>query len=174
VLRSHWNYIINPCGTSKARMCCDESKRATSELRFAQTCASCIDQLCIQLHLALSAAMDFVVMDTDCTNSHANSPSPTHRAYIRIDDACVDWYRSRRGKEVDRSLVLPVLKALQGHLEAGAVWESISTRSLTISISCTPHTRAKYLLRCDRRSSFYADKSTTSLSLAPTLMWRKA
>jgi hypothetical protein len=43
VLRSHWNYIIKPCGTRKARTCCDGSKRAAPELRFAQTYASCID-----------------------------------------------------------------------------------------------------------------------------------
>jgi hypothetical protein len=38
---------------------------------------------------------------------------------IRINAAYADWYRSRHGKEVDRSLVLLVLKALQGHPEAG-------------------------------------------------------
>jgi hypothetical protein len=43
VLRSHWNYTITPCGTRKVRMCCDGSKGAAPELRFAQTYASCID-----------------------------------------------------------------------------------------------------------------------------------
>jgi hypothetical protein len=28
VLRSHWNYLIKPCGTRKVRTCCDGSKRA--------------------------------------------------------------------------------------------------------------------------------------------------
>jgi hypothetical protein len=36
VLRSHWNYIIKPCGTPKARMCCDGSKRTAPKLRFAK------------------------------------------------------------------------------------------------------------------------------------------
>jgi hypothetical protein len=35
VLRSHWNYLIKPRGTRKARMCCEGSKRAAPELRFA-------------------------------------------------------------------------------------------------------------------------------------------
>jgi hypothetical protein len=53
VLRSHWNYIIKPvCGNRKARMCCDGSKRAAPELRFAQTYASCIDQPCMRLFYA--------------------------------------------------------------------------------------------------------------------------
>jgi hypothetical protein len=57
VLRSQWNYIIKPCGTRNARMYCDGSKRAAPELRFAQTYASCIDQPCMRLFSALSAAM---------------------------------------------------------------------------------------------------------------------
>jgi hypothetical protein len=53
VLRSHWIYNIKPvCGTIKARMCCDGSKRAAPELRFAQTYASCIDQPCMRLFYA--------------------------------------------------------------------------------------------------------------------------
>jgi hypothetical protein len=123
---------MKPYGTRKARMCCDGSKRAAPELRFAQTYASCIDQPCMRLFFALSAAMGFVVMGADCTNPYTNSPSPTQATYVRIDEAYADWYRSRHGKEVDRSLVLPVLKVLQGHPEAGALWKSTSTRFSTI------------------------------------------
>jgi hypothetical protein len=47
--------------------------------------------------------MTFVVMAADCTNAYVN------------------WYRSRYRNEVDRSLVLPVLKALLGHLEVGVL-----------------------------------------------------
>jgi hypothetical protein len=35
VLRSHWNYSIKPCGTRKARMCCDGSERTAPELDIA-------------------------------------------------------------------------------------------------------------------------------------------
>jgi hypothetical protein len=50
-------------------------------------------------------------------------PTPRRQpTCVRADDAYVGWYRSRHGKEVDRSLVLPVLKVLQGHSEAGAMW----------------------------------------------------
>jgi hypothetical protein len=54
------------------------------ELRFAQTYASCIDQPCMGLFFALSAAMGFVVMGADCTNAYVNSPSPTQQK-IRSD-----------------------------------------------------------------------------------------
>jgi hypothetical protein len=71
------------------------------------------------LFFALFAAMDFVVTSANCTNAYANSPSPTQATYVRN----ADWYCYRHGKEVDRSSVLPVLKTLQGHSEAGALWE---------------------------------------------------
>jgi hypothetical protein len=84
------NYIITPCGTRKARMRCDGSKRAAPDLRFAQTHASCIEQLCMHLLFALSAAMGFVVLGVDCTNTYANFLSPSQPTYVRIDDAYVD------------------------------------------------------------------------------------
>jgi hypothetical protein len=65
----------------------------------------------------------YVVMGADYTNARANSPSPTQPTYVQIDDTYADWYRSHNGKEVDHLLVLPVLKALQGHPEAGALRE---------------------------------------------------
>jgi hypothetical protein len=63
---------LSSCG-GKVRMCCDGSKRAASELRFAQTYVSCIDQPCMRLFFVLSAAMGFVVMGADCTSAYTNS-----------------------------------------------------------------------------------------------------
>jgi hypothetical protein len=100
VLRSHRNHIIKPCGTRKARMCSDGSKRAAPERCFAQTYALCIDQPCMRLFFALSATMGFVVMGVDCTNAYANSPSPAQAAYVRIDDAYTNWYRSRLARKL--------------------------------------------------------------------------
>jgi hypothetical protein len=70
-------------------MCCAGSKRAATELRSAQAYASCIDQPCMRLFFALSAAMDFVVMGADWTNAYryANSPSPAQATHVWIDDA---------------------------------------------------------------------------------------
>jgi hypothetical protein len=126
-------------------MCCDGSKRAAPKLRFSQTYASFIDQPCIRLFFALSAAMDFVVMGAYCTNAYANYSSPPQATYVRIDDAYADWYCSRHRKEVDRSLVLPVLKALQGYPEAGALWEKHTNKTLDdLDIVCTTYERGIY------------------------------
>jgi hypothetical protein len=42
----------------------------------------------------VSAAMGFVVIGAHCTNANADSPSPIQVTYVRIDDACADWYLS--------------------------------------------------------------------------------
>jgi hypothetical protein len=108
---------------------------------------------------AQSAVMGFDVMCADCTNAYANFPSSTQATYVRIDDTYTDWYRSRHGKEVDRSLVLPVLKALQGHPEAGPLWEKHINKILDDPISCTSHTsEISTEVRLTGRSSFCADK----------------
>jgi hypothetical protein len=100
----------------------------------------------MSLFLALSATMGFVVMGADCTNAYANSPSPTQATHVRTDDAYAKWYRSRHGKEVDNSLVLPVLKALHGHPEAGALRGKHFNKILDdLDIVYTTH--AKYLPR---------------------------
>jgi hypothetical protein len=71
------------------------------------------------------------------------SPLPTQATFVRIDDAYVDWHRSRHGKEVDRSLALPVLKALQGRPEAGALWEKHINKVLDdFDIVSTTHERS--------------------------------
>jgi hypothetical protein len=104
----------------------------------------------MRLFFALSAAITFVVMDADCTNAYANSPSPTQARNVRINDAYVYWYRSRHGKEVDRSLVLPVLKAFPGHPEAGALWEKHINKILDDpDIVYTPRERSIYRGKID-------------------------
>jgi hypothetical protein len=77
-------------------------------------------------------------------------------------------------EEVDCSLVFLVLKALQRHPEAGALWEKHTKKILDdLSFVRTTHEQVSTGVRPTERSSFCADKSTTSLSLVPTLLWRK-
>jgi hypothetical protein len=91
----------------------------------------------MSLFFAWSAAMSFVVMGADRTNVYANTLSPTQPTYVQIEDTF------RQGKEVDNSLVLPVLQVLQGHPDAGALWEKHISKIFD-------HTRAKFLPRNDR------------------------
>jgi hypothetical protein len=78
-----------------------------------------------------SVAMLFVVMGVEYTNAYANATSPGQPTYVRVDDAYVDCYRFRHGKEADRSLQLPVLTAFQRHTAADALWLRTSRVSST-------------------------------------------
>jgi hypothetical protein len=89
--------------------------------------------------------MSIVVMSAACTNTYANAPWPGQPTYARIDDAYADCYRARHGKEADRSLVLPVLKAFLEHPDAGALWERYIYKILDdLDIVYAPRERSIY------------------------------
>lgn len=68
---------------------------------------------------------NFKIFGGDANDAYAHSPGefkiPT---YISIDDQYAEWYEDRYKKTIDWNLVLPLLKAMQGHLEAGRFWEN--------------------------------------------------
>jgi len=64
---------------------------------------------------------------------------------VSIDDAYANWYEHRFKKKLDRSLVLPVLHALQGHPESGKLWEkhiSAILQSPQFGFKSTTHDRS--------------------------------
>jgi hypothetical protein len=124
ILRPHWANIIKADGTRKCRLCADGSKRAAPALHhFAETYASCIEQPCMRMFFAIAAARGLIIHTGDCTNAYANADSPTHPTFLGIDKAYSTWYFRRHKKNIHHGFVLPVQKSLQGHPEAGALWE---------------------------------------------------
>jgi hypothetical protein len=168
--------LVEPCGTRKAPVCCNGSKRSGPELRLAQMRASCIDQPCV--HSLLCRLPWFSLLWVQNTLTHtpnAIAPSPTQPTYVRIDDAYADGYRSRHRKEVNCSLMKPVIKTLQGHPEAGVMLEKHTNKIIDeLNIVYTTYERSicrgtsevSAEVRSTGRSSFFAVKSTTLLSLA--------
>ena len=124
VLRPHWQYHIKRDGTRRSRNCCDGSPRAAPLLHgIASTYSSSVDQPIQRLFFALAAACNFLVFGGDAQDAFAHSPPPEHPTFISLDDAYIEWYKERFGKTLDRSYVLPVLHAHQGHPESGRLWE---------------------------------------------------
>jgi hypothetical protein len=124
VLRIHWTNVVKPDGTRKARACLDGSKRSAPWLRqFAQTYASCIEQPCMRLFFAIAAAKGLTITVADTANAYQQSPPPTTKCYLLIDDAYRSWHKKRYGTDVNpKTHVIPLNRALQGHPEAGALW----------------------------------------------------
>ena len=135
ILRIQWSNLVKPSGVRKCRACADGSKRSAPWLRqFAQTYASCIKQPCMRLFFAIAAAKGLIVTTADTTNAFQQSPPPTTQCYLAIDDAYESWYQKRFGKTIDcRTHVIPLQKALQGHPEAGALWEKMMEKSCPTS-----------------------------------------
>jgi len=97
---------------------------------IASTCSSCVEQHVQQLFFALAARENYRVCGGDAQDAHAHSPPPETPTFVSIDDAHADWCEHRFKKKLDRSLVLPVLHALEGHPESGKLWEKHITAVL--------------------------------------------
>ena len=124
ILRSHWQYHIKRNGKRRSRNCCDGSPKAAPVLhKIASTYSSCVDQPIQRLFFALAAASRYKVYGGDATDAYAHSPPPERPTFIALDDAYIDWYQHRFNITLDRSLVLPVQHALQGHPKSGRLWE---------------------------------------------------
>ena len=148
ILRPHWQYKVKDDGTRRSRNCCDGSPRAAPVLHsIASTYSSCVEQPIQRLFMALSAHLGYRVYGGDARDAYAHSPPPDVPTYIAVDDAYADWYEQRFGIKLDRSYVLPVLHALQGHPESGRLWENHINSVLTspeLGFKHTTHDRTIY------------------------------
>ena len=76
----------------------------------------------------MAANWQLVIVFGDTINAYQQSPPPTIACSLEIDDAVADWYLHRFGEQLDRRRqVIPLHKALQGHPEAGILWECMIT-----------------------------------------------
>jgi hypothetical protein len=100
-----------------------------------------------RLFFALAAHLNYKVFGGDAKDAFAHSPPPARPTYVAIDDAYAEWYFTRFGIRLDRSHVLPVQHALQGHPESGKLWEghiSAILRSPTFNFQPTTHDKSIY------------------------------
>ena len=132
IMRPQWANVIKADGTRKSRCCCDGSKRQAPQLHnIASTYSSCIEQPCMRLYFALSSALGYFIRASDTTNAFQTTIIDKVSTYMRIDDAFAEWYEDKFGVKIDRSKVLPIERALQGHPLSGALWERKINNILT-------------------------------------------
>ncbi len=129
VFRLVWARLVKSSGVRKSRACLDGSKRAAPWLRMlVQTYSSCVELPCLRLFLALCAQRGYYVTFGDVENAYQQSPPPSIDCFLEIDDTISDWYLHKFGKKLDRlKEVIPLYRALQGHPEAGVLWERMIT-----------------------------------------------
>jgi hypothetical protein len=144
-----WTNIIKPGGKQKSCSCLDGSARAAPGLRKStQTYSSCIEHCCQRLLFALVARSNKIVTYANTTNAFQQSPPPSDQCYLEIDDAYQSWYTKRFATTIDpRTHVIPLERALQGHLKAGVLWEKLIVCILEgpeIQLRSTTHERNLY------------------------------
>ena len=148
VLHPHWRYKIKLDGTRCARECCDGSPRAAPALHHADvvTYASCIELPCLRLFFSIAAINNHYVLLTDAVNAYANARGPTIPTYIRVDDAYIAWYLARYHIQLHRGMVVKANHALQGHPEAGKLFEELMNDILLVRLGfrSTSHERNLY------------------------------
>lgn len=63
----------------------------------------------------------------DTVNAYQQSPPPTVPCFLSIDEAYLSWYHKKFPNQPTldpKRFVIPILRALQGHPEAGKLWET--------------------------------------------------
>ncbi len=153
-------------GTCKAHACIDGSKCAVPWLcLFDQMYASFIEQPCMHLFFASAAVHSLIVIIADMTNAFQQSPPLTEQCFLQIDNAYCSWYKKCFHIDIDPvTHVVPLNKALQGHPEAGALWEHMIVSILEdkLGFQSTTHERnlyqgkidVKLLLACQQVDDF--------------------
>lgn len=76
--------------------------------------------------IAITAAEGLVITSANTTNAYQQSLPPTQKCYMMIDDTFHSWYNKWYSKDMDpKTHVVPLKRAMQGHPEASALWESM-------------------------------------------------
>ena len=87
-----------------------------------------------------------LILAADVRDSYAHSSAPIIvPIYVLIDGIYAELDSERHGIQLDRSLVFPLRHALQGHPEAGTLWESYINGILAeVGFTSTTHERNIY------------------------------
>ena len=153
VFRLVWARLVKSSGVRKSRACLDGSKRAAPWLRMlVQTYSSCVELPCLRLFLAICAERGYYVTFGDVENAYQQSPPPSIDCFLEVDDAIYDWYLHKFNKKLNRLKdVIPLYRALQGHPEAGVLWERMITDILInkMGFKNTTHEKNLYIGEID-------------------------
>jgi len=100
---------------------------------------------CFDCSLLCVLRINLTIYGGDAKDAFAHSPGPSMPTFMKLDNAFCDWYLERTGVLLDKDLVLPVLRALQGHREAARLWEEhISAILKDVGFKNTRHEKNIY------------------------------
>jgi hypothetical protein len=137
-----------------------------------------VEQPAMKQFFSLCALLCMIVTYGDTDNAYQQSPPPTKQCYMAVNEAYVSWYLKRHGIDIDPSLyAIPVTGAIQGHPEAGQLWQDFIVSFLTgptLKFTTTAHERNLYcgtfcneqILVCRQVDDFAIGSTTTTTAEA--------
>ena len=73
--------------------------------------------------LCCGSAENLIIVGADVSNAFAKAPPPKQGFYIHPDMAFRDWWVTHKKRPaIPASAVIPILSAMQGHLESPRLW----------------------------------------------------
>ena len=141
VFHTVWTYAIKALdGRKKAHFACDGLPRSGQARILDEKYANCVDQTSSRLFYAVPAAENLLVYGADVSNAFTEGPPPKQGFYIYPDRAFHEWWvHHKKQPPLAAGYVIPILSAMQGHLELPRLWEKhirSSTMSLTALLFC--------------------------------------
>jgi hypothetical protein len=89
-----------------------------------KTYANCVEQTSSRLFYVISVAENLLIYGADVSNAFAKAPPPKQGFFIWSDRAFHDWWMIHlQHPPILDGHVIPVLSAMQGHLESPHLWE---------------------------------------------------
>jgi hypothetical protein len=120
VFHSVWTYAIKAVdGQKKARWACDGLPRSSQVKVLDETYANCVAQTSSRLFYAITAVENLLIFGADVSNAFAEALSPKQGFYIHPDCAFYEWWvLHKKHPRIPPDHVIPILSAMQGHLES--------------------------------------------------------
>ena len=82
--------------------------------------------MCLIVDSVFETILNQLLYGVDACDTYAHSPGTYYvPTFVSIDDQWAEWYHDRYKNlpTLNQRHVLPVQKAIQGHPEAGRMWE---------------------------------------------------
>jgi hypothetical protein len=140
-LRPVWNYVMKWNGEKKARICCDGHLLSLRGMQLVHAIYNaCVLQTGMKLFFALSALLAYYIYNLDAINAHAQGGRPYDDCYLIVDDPFCECYKLPFQIDIPPGYIVPILTPLQGHPNAGEVWQhKVNTVLLSFSLKPTLH-----------------------------------
>jgi hypothetical protein len=162
IVRLIWQYSQKGNCIFKTRKCMNGKQLTRMGLTFEHTYSACMEPHCLRMVVAIAAIFGFLIEDGDVVNAYAHADAEGPTIYLVVEDVFQSWYQARFRVTLPLGSCVPLLKAMQGHPEAGNLWSKHFDASCAAPLGLVPAFTKPTMYRRD-----------DTLYSGPTLMLRQ-